>query len=82
MSLRSSVLSGYRDLLHTIRVVFGADRAAVLHCTREARVAFQQNRLISDPTKIQQMVSEISDARDFLRSNIAQARLNDAGRYG
>lgn len=79
---RRSVLGGYRGLLLTIRTVFGADRAAVVHCTNEARKAVRSNAAESDPAKIAQLVKDMSEAAEFLRTSIAQAQLNDSGRYG
>lgn len=55
---------------------------AISHCTTQARTAFRENALESDPSRIKQMLADAAEAADFLRQHIAQARLNDAGRYG
>lgn len=80
-SMRSNVLRGYRAFLLTIRTVFGADKHAVATCRRMAREAFEKNKAERSPERVQQMLLEAEDAMDFLRTNIAQAQLNGAGRY-
>ncbi len=83
-ALRPQVLRGYRALLRSIDTVFRADAAAVLHCRGEARKAFRLNAAVplSDTARIQALVDEAREATDFLHQNIAQARVNAAGRYG
>jgi complex III assembly factor LYRM7 len=82
MALRPQVLRAYRDLLRTIHVVFRADSTAVRHCKGEARKGFSQHIAESDPTRIQKLIVEAADATEFLRQHIAQAALNQQGRYG
>lgn len=81
-ALRPQVLSGYRELLRAIHNTFRADTRAIIQCTGEARKAFRANVSERDQDKIKRMVADAHEAASFLRQHIAQAKLNDAGRYG
>ncbi|RYG50504.1 hypothetical protein EON67_05160 [archaeon] len=82
MALRPQVLSGYRGLLRAIGTVFRGDEIALAHCRRTARAAVMSNATEADAAKLAGMVKELGEATEFLTMNVAQAKLNDAGRYG
>ncbi len=42
----------------------------------------QGSRGVSDPEQLQQMLSEGSEAADFIRGGIVQATMNERGAYG
>jgi hypothetical protein len=82
VNLRRGVLSGYKALIGTIRQTFRGDTAALAHGRSTAKAAFLQNAYERDAVKVQQMIEDIHEAREFLTLHIAQAKLNEAGRYG
>ena len=81
MATRSRALSSYRTLLRSIRVVFGADASALRKCRADARGAFALNAGERDAATIERQIADAAEASDFIRQHIAQAKLNQHGRY-
>lgn len=81
MQLRSAALAGYRNMLRTIHQVFKGDGYAIKQTTAQLRTQVVANRAVSDASEIERMVADMRDASDFLKTYIAQGKLNDRGNF-
>lgn len=71
----------YRELLVAQRTVFRGDLAARASARAETRAAFRANA-DADPSRLDDLLRDASDAAGFLLHNVAQTVLNERGNYG
>lgn len=76
-----SAVTKYRTLLRAIGTVFRGDLHAMSACKGQARAAFMQQANVADPELIKKLLADADEAVEFLVHNVAQAKLNDSGRY-
>ena len=76
-----TALAAYRALLRAQRDLFVNDGAALAAAHAETRSAFlaQAN---AKPGDVPALVEDAFEASQFIRQNVAQAKLNDRGNYG
>jgi hypothetical protein len=79
--LRRQVLQSYKTMLFTIRSVFRGDKEAIYQASQQARIAYLKNQHEANVENVQNLLLEASDAMEFLRTNIVQAKLNEQGNY-
>eukprot|EP00898_Chlorokybus_atmophyticus_P008328 jgi/Chlat1/8497/Chrsp80S07892 len=71
----------YRQVLRSIRRVFGNDPSMKEAAQREARTLFASRRGETDPERVRANLDEGREAAAFIEQNIVQAPLNDRGNY-
>ncbi|KAL4420310.1 hypothetical protein ABPG77_010215 [Micractinium sp. CCAP 211/92] len=74
-------LAVYRKLLRSVAAAFKNDTMMLSAAQQEIRSKFEGSRGVSDPEQLQQMLSEGSEAADFIRGGIVQATMNERGAY-
>lgn len=77
----STVLHSYRTVIRTINRVFRGDTLALTEGKNLARAQYLENSHVTDPEELKRLVAMAQEACDFLRNNVLQAALNDAGNY-
>ena len=80
MSFRAATRS-YRSLLRAARETFAGDSFALGEARKELRVQFDSNRDLTSESEIRECLETAREADEFLRNNIAQARLTSEGNY-
>uniref|UniRef100_A0A061RCN5 Complex 1 LYR protein domain-containing protein n=1 Tax=Tetraselmis sp. GSL018 TaxID=582737 RepID=A0A061RCN5_9CHLO len=78
---KSQVFGCYRRLWRVVNSTFRDDIIALNSAREEMRQHFEKNRDETDPSKISKLLAEGEDAREFLKTSIVQARLNEQGNY-
>lgn len=81
-AVRTQVLRGYKELLKTQGIVFGTDISTKKTARIKTREIFKENKMENDPQKIEEMLTNLQDAIEFLKANVIQAVVNERGNYG
>ena len=63
------------------RAAFANDYTAISAATSQIREGFRESAAVTDPAHIASLCDEALDAAEFIRANVAQARLTDRGTY-
>ena len=80
MAVRTAV-GAYRALMRAQRDLFLNDAASRATARAETRSAFMANAA-AKPEDVPAMIEDAHETALFIRSNVAQAELNDRGHYG
>lgn len=78
----SQALRAYRALLRATRKSFAGDALMLNQSAVEVRKKFEENRGVSSPAQITDLLEEAREASHFISNMIVQAKLNDRGGYG
>lgn len=76
-----TALAAYRALLRAQRDLFVNDSAALTSAHAETRAAFLA-QADAQPADVPALVEDAFEASQFIRQNVAQAKLNERGNYG
>ena len=68
-------------IVRTWRAAFANDYAAITAATSQIREGFRESAAVTDLSQIASMCDEALDAAEFMKANVAQARLTDRGTY-
>ncbi len=63
------------------RAAFASDYTAISAATSQIREGFRESAAVTDATHIASLCDEALDAAEFIKANVAQARLTDRGTY-
>ncbi|GMH88565.1 hypothetical protein TrST_g11197 [Triparma strigata] len=77
MSLRPSVLSGYRRLLRARLLPFSSDPHALSESRRELKTQFLLNKDITDSSQILELLKGIDEVETMLKSSIVQGKISE-----
>nr|CCA16457.1 conserved hypothetical protein [Albugo laibachii Nc14] len=77
MSTRTRILSGYRRLLRASRLSFEGDTFAIKQSRATLRNQFVENKAISDPNALEDVLKGIEEAESMLLHHIVQGKRVD-----
>jgi complex III assembly factor LYRM7 len=78
-----SAIGGYRKLLRSVSKAFQGDAHALVASRVELKKNFMQNKSVTDPRQLQEMLQGIEEVNEMLNFNIVQGKLNkDKGHFG
>ncbi len=63
------------------RAAFASDYTAISAATTQIREGFRESAAVNDASQIASLCDEALDAAEFIKANVAQARLTDRGTY-
>lgn len=79
--LKEKVLSCYRSLYRTRRIVFEGDAHALKISAQKLRDEFRKNISVDDPKRIEELIEVGENVENLLKHHVVQARLNKKGNY-
>ncbi|KAM7527061.1 hypothetical protein LguiB_030471 [Lonicera macranthoides] len=77
----AEALTAYRALLRATRKTFAGDTQMLEESAAMIRRKFKENRDITSPTHLHQLLEEAREASHFISNTIVQAKLNSRGGY-
>ncbi|EKX33916.1 hypothetical protein GUITHDRAFT_155902 [Guillardia theta CCMP2712] len=73
--------AAYRRLMRARELVFRNDLLMLAESRRELRRYFLENRNVSDPEKLKQLMQDVDEAEEMLRHQIVQGERKGDGEY-